>query len=135
MFVVGLFIVPSAQFMFFSSDSLNYAASIVRARYHTNQIQSDCFEYPLKFLLKSSYQKCPNIFLIFSKFSYPQTKTVLKNLKTRNKSLYHLSNFNSPLQPMPWDVPRVKHSRVDFLRLPGPVFDPSRRETAGRVIR
>ena len=26
-------------------------------------------------------------------------------------------------------------SRLDFRRLPGPVFDPPRRETAGRVIR
>ena len=38
MFVVGLFIVPSAEFYFFSSDSLNFAASIVRVRYYTNQI-------------------------------------------------------------------------------------------------
>ena len=38
MFVVGLFIVPSAEFYFFSSDSLNCAASIVRMRYYTNQI-------------------------------------------------------------------------------------------------
>ena len=38
MFVVGLFIVPSAEFYFFSSDSLNCAASIVPVRYYTNQI-------------------------------------------------------------------------------------------------
>ena len=38
MVVVGLFIVPSAEFYFFSSDSLNCAASIVRVRYYTNQI-------------------------------------------------------------------------------------------------
>ena len=38
MFVVGLFTVPSAEFYFFSSDSLNCAASIVRMRYYTNQI-------------------------------------------------------------------------------------------------
>ena len=38
MFVVGLFIVPSAEFYFFSSDSLNCAASIVRVRYYTYQI-------------------------------------------------------------------------------------------------
>ena len=31
--LVGLFIVPSAEFYFFSSDSLNCAASIVRLRY------------------------------------------------------------------------------------------------------
>ena len=87
MFVVGFFIIPAAEFIFFASDSLNCAASIVRARYYTNQIQSDCFEYPLKFLLKSSYQKCLNIFLIFSKFSYPQRKPVMKNFKTKKKSL------------------------------------------------
>ena len=27
------------------------------------------------------------------------------------------------------------YSRLDFRRLPGPVFDPPRRETAGRVTR
>ena len=37
--LVGLFIVPPAEFYFFSSDSLNCAASlIVRVRYYTNQI-------------------------------------------------------------------------------------------------
>ena len=92
MFVVGLFIIPSAEFTFFASDSLNCVASIVRARYYTNQIQSDCFEYSLKFLLTSSYQKCLNISLIFYKFSYPQKKPVMKNFKTTKKSLYHLSN-------------------------------------------
>ena len=35
MFVVGLFTVPSAEFIFFSSDSLNCVARIVRARYTT----------------------------------------------------------------------------------------------------
>ena len=43
MFVVGLFIVPSAEFYFFSSDSLNCAASIVRVRYYTNQIVLNTF--------------------------------------------------------------------------------------------
>ena len=38
MFVVGLFSVQSAEFYFFSSDSLNCAVSIVRVRYYTNQI-------------------------------------------------------------------------------------------------
>ena len=88
MFVVGLFIVPSAEFLFFTCDSLNFSASIVHARYYTNQIQSDCFEYPLKFLLKSSCQKCLNIFLIFSKFSYPQRKPVMKNFKAKYSLLH-----------------------------------------------
>ena len=65
----------------------------VRARYYTNQIQSDCFAYPLKFLLKSSYQKCLNVFLTFSKCSYPQRKPVMTNFKTKKKSL--LSVFHS----------------------------------------
>ena len=43
MFVAGLFIVPSAEFYFFSSDSLNCAASIVRVRYYTNQIVLNTF--------------------------------------------------------------------------------------------
>ena len=66
MFLVGLFIVTSAEFIFFAPDSLNCAASIVRARYYTNQIQSDCFKYNLKFILKSSFQlMSKNIFYIF----------------------------------------------------------------------
>ena len=111
MFLVGLFIVPSAEFIFFASDSLNCAASIVRARYYTNQIQSDCFEYTLKFLLKSSYQKCLNIFLIFFfKFSYPQRKPVMKNFKTKKKSLYHLPSpisLTLPYPPTPPPPPRT----------------------------
>ena len=90
-----MFVVASSYHLlnlsFFASDSLNWAASIVRARYYANQIQSDCFEYPLEFLLKSSYQNCLNIFLLFSKFPYPQRKPVMKNSKTKKKSLYCLS--------------------------------------------
>ena len=68
-----------------------------------------CFEYPLKFLLKSSYQKCLYKFL-FAKFSYPQRNPVMTILKTKKKSLYHLGNFNSPLplQPPPSAGPKVK---------------------------
>ena len=43
-----------------------------------------------------------NIFLIFSKFSYPQRKPEMKNFKTKKKSLYHLRNFNSLL---PFNLP------------------------------
>ena len=73
--------------------------------------KSDCFEYPLKFLLKSNYnQKCLQVF-IFSKVSYPQRNPVMKKFKTKKKSLYHLGNFNSPLQVQPpaGAGPRVKH--------------------------
>ena len=132
MFLVGLFIVPSAEFIFFASDSLNCTASIVRARYYTNQIQSDCFEYTLKFLLNSSHQKCLNVFLIFSKFSYPQRKLVMKNFKTKKKSLYHLPSPISltlpspPTPPPPQDGPRVKLNclRCSFSStfLPLPLF-------------
>ena len=114
MFLVGLFIVPSAEFIFFASDSLTCAASIVRARYYSNQIQSDCFEHTLKFLLKSSYQICLNIFLIFSTFSYPQRKPVMKNFKTKKKSLYHLPSPisltlpSTATPPPPHDGPRVE---------------------------
>ena len=66
------------------------------ARYYTNQIQSDCFEFPLKFLLKYiSY-----IFQIFLS-PPPQKKTVMKTFKTEKKSVYHPSNFNSPLPSDP----------------------------------
>ena len=109
MFLVGLFIVPSAEFIFFASDSLTCAASIVRARYYSNQIQSDCFEHTLKFLLKSSYQICLNIFLIFSTFSYPQRKPVMKNFKTKKKSLYHLPSpisLTLPSTPTPPPPPQ-----------------------------
>ena len=70
---------------------------------------SDCFECPLKFLLKSSCQKCLYIFII-CKSSYPQRNPVMKNFKTKNNCLYHLGNFNSslPLQPPPWSGPGVK---------------------------
>ena len=69
-----------------------------RGQHRTRAVlhQSNCFEYPLKFLLKSSYQQCLLIFM-FSKVSYPQRNPVMKNFKTKRKSVYHLGNFNSPL--------------------------------------
>ena len=47
---------------------------------------------------------------MFSKFSYPQRNLVMKNFKTKKKSPYHLSNFNSPLplQTPPRARPRVR---------------------------
>ena len=74
------------------------------ARYYTNQIQSDCFEFPLKFLLKSELPKMSkNISYIFQIFLSPppKKKTVMKTFKTEKKSLYHPSNFNSPLPSAP----------------------------------
>ena len=68
----------------FSSDRLNCAASIVRARYSTNSN------------LNQGITKRPDIF-IFAKFSYRQRNPLMKNFKTKKKYLYHLGNFNSPL--------------------------------------
>ena len=75
----------------------------------TAQVQcSDCFEYPLKFLLKSSYQKCLYIYIYNCQIFLSPKKS--RNEKFQNKK-YHLGNFNSPLplQPPPWAGPRVKH--------------------------
>ena len=68
----------------FSSDSLNCAVSIVRARYSTNS-------YLNQGITKRSY------IFIFAKFSYRQRNPLMKNFKTKKKYLYHLGNFNSPL--------------------------------------
>ena len=113
MFLVGLFIVPSAKFIFFASDSLNCAASIVRARYYTNQIQSDCFEYTLKFLFKSSQQLMPKYISYIVQIFLSLKKTHMKNFQTKKKSLYHLPSpisltLPSPPPPFPQDGPRVK---------------------------
>ena len=63
-----------------------------------------CFEYPLKFLFKSSYKKCLYI-SVFAKFSYLQRNPVIKIFKTKKKSLYHPGNFNSPF---PLQPPRLR---------------------------
>ena len=68
----------------FSSDRLNYAASVVRARYSTNSN------------LNQGITKRPDIF-IFAKFSYRQRNPPMKTFKTKKKYLYYLGNFNSPL--------------------------------------
>ena len=89
--VFFLSIVPSAEFTFFSSDSLNWAASIVCARYYT--------------------------IFIFAKFSYRQRNPLMKQFKTEKKALYHLENFNCRLsfQPRPclpcsfWLLKVVRH--------------------------
>ena len=107
MFVVGLFIVPSAEFCFFSSDSLNCTASIVRLRYYTNQIVlNTLWNSYLNQATKKVYR-----YLYFPKFPIPKEIPWLKNFKTKKKSLYHLGNFNSlfPLQPPPRAEPRVKY--------------------------
>ena len=105
---------------FFSSDSLNCAANIACGTTE-NRLPSThgnankccccccCFEYRLKFLFKSSYQKCLYIF-VFAKFSYPQRNPVMKIFKTKKKPLYHLGNFNSPLtlQLPPSAGPKIK---------------------------
>ena len=94
MFLVGLFIVPPAEFYFFSSDSLNCAASlIVRVRYYTNQIV-------LNTLWNSYVNKATkNVYryLYFPNFPIPKEIPLMKTFKTKKKSRYHLGNFNSPL--------------------------------------
>ena len=88
--------------VYLSYHPLNFTFShltvwTARGQHRTRAVlhQSNCFEYPLKFLLKSSYQQCLLIF-IFSKVSYLQRNSVMKHLKTKRKSLYHLGNLNSP---------------------------------------
>ena len=91
MFVVGVFIVPSAEFIFFLIwQSVLRGQHCIRAVFH----QADSFEYSLKFLLQSSYLECQYIF-IFAKFSYTQRNPVMKNFKTKNRSPYHLGNSNN----------------------------------------
>ena len=68
MFVVGLFMVPSAEFYFFSSDSLNCAASIVRVRYYTNQIVLNTLWNPY---LKQATKNVSR-YLYFPKFPIPK---------------------------------------------------------------
>ena len=107
MFVVGLFMVPSAEFYFFSSDSLNCAASIVRVRYYTNQIVLNT--------LWNSYlnQATKNVYrhLYFPKFPIPKEIPWWKISKhKRNPFIISVtSTLPSPLQPPPWAGPRVKH--------------------------
>ena len=109
MFLVGLFIVPSAEFIFFASDSLTCAASIVRARYYSNQIQSDCFEHTLKFLLLI---KLPNMSKYISYiFHIFLSSKKTRNEKFQNKKEIPLSSplshlFNSPLHSDPPPPPR-----------------------------
>ena len=106
MFVVGLFIVPSAEFYFFSSDSLNCAASIARVRYYTNQIVlNTLWNFYLHQATKNVYS-----YLHFPNFPIPKE---IPDEKFQNKKeiLYHLGNFNSPLplQPPPRAGPRVRY--------------------------
>ena len=97
MFVVGLFIVPSAEFYFFSSDSLNCAASIVRVRYYTNQIVLNT--------LWNSYlnQATKNVYryLYFPNFPIPKEIPWWKISKQkRNPFIISVTSFlPSPSQP------------------------------------
>ena len=99
MFVVVLFIVPSAEFYFFSSDSLNCAASIVRVRYYTNQIVLNT--------LWNSYlnQATKNVYrsLYFPKFPIPKEIPWWKISKQkRNPFIISVtSTLPSPSTPPP----------------------------------
>ena len=112
MFVVGLFIVPSAEFYFFSSDSLNCAASIVRVRYYTNQIVLNT--------LWNSYlnQATKNVYryLYFPNFPIPKEIPWWKISKQKRNpfiisvtwTLLSPSELYSP-QPPPRAGPRVRY--------------------------
>ena len=106
MFVVGLFMVPSAEFYFFSSDSLNCAASIVRVRYYTSQIVLNT--------LWNSYlnQATKNVYryLYFQGFlSLKKSRDEKFENKKRNPFIFSVtSTLPSPLQLPPWAGPRVQ---------------------------
>ena len=86
MFVVALFILPSAEFYFFSSDRLNCAASIVRVGYYTNQIVLNT--------LWNSYlnQATKNVYryLYFPNFSIPKEIRWWKSSKQK-RNLFIIS--------------------------------------------
>ena len=101
MFVVGLFMVPSAEFYFFSSDSLNCAASIVRVRYYTNQIVlNTLWNCYLNQATKNVYR-----YLYFPKFPIPKEIPWWKISKQKRNPFI----ISVPLQPPPCAGPRVKH--------------------------
>ena len=106
MFVVGLFIIPSAEFYFFSSDSLNCAVNICLTLYTCGTTPIRLFWIPFEIPTQIKLPK-----FLFSKFYYPQRNPVMKIFKTKKKSLYHLGNFNSPLplQTPPGAGPRVRY--------------------------
>ena len=105
MFVVGLFMVPSAEFYFFSSDSLNCAASIVRVRYYTNQIVLNTLWNPY---LKQATKNVSR-YLYFPKFPIPEEIPWWKISKQKRNSfiISVTSTLPSPLQPPLWAGPRV----------------------------
>ena len=107
MFVVGLFSVLSAEFYFFSSDSLNCAVSIVRVRYYTNQIVlNTLWNSYLHQATKNFYR-----YLYFPNFPIPKEIPWWKISKQNRNPFYHLGNLNSPLplQPPPRAGPRVRY--------------------------
>ena len=102
MFVAGLFIVPSAEFYFFSSDSLNCAASIVRVRYYTNQIVLNT--------LWNSYlnQATKNVYryLYFPKFPIPKEIPWWKISKQkRNPFIISVTS----ILPSPSKPPKIRY--------------------------
>ena len=97
MFVVGLFIIPSAEFYFFSSDRLNCAASIVRVRYYTNQIVLNT--------LWNSYlnQATKNVYryLYFPKFPIPKEIPRWKSSKQKRNPFIISVTSTLPSQSNP----------------------------------
>ena len=73
----------------FSSNSLNCAASIVRARYSTSQI---VLNFTWESYLNQGSKKNVYIYLHICQISYCQRNPLMKNIKTKKKYLYHLGN-------------------------------------------
>ena len=102
-------------FFFFSSDSLNCAANIACSTTE-NRLPSThgnankccccccCFEYPLKFLFKSSYQKCLYNYICICQIFLSQRNPVMKIFKTKKNPfiISVTSTLPSPFNPRLW---------------------------------
>ena len=63
------------------------------------------------------------------------SRKTCKEVKSGFPILYAVEKFGSLLSKDKLKARGTHTPRLDFRRLPGPVFDPPRRETAGRVTR
>ena len=99
MFVVGLFIVPSPEFYFFSSDSLNCARPASYAC-GTTPIKLFWIPFEIPTLIKQPTMSI-DIYIFQSFLSVKKSRD--EKLK-RNPFI-----ISVPLQPPPWAGPRVKH--------------------------
>ena len=96
----------SAEFIFFSSDSLNCAAiAVVPRKYNVQIVLNTLWNSYLNQATKNVY-----IYIYIYNCQIFLSPKKSRNEKFQNKK-YHLGNFNSPLplQPPPWAGSRVKH--------------------------